>query len=172
MNIKELGEIIKEARIAKKMTQSEVVGDFITRNMLSQIESGNAMPSLKTLEYLADILDLPLHRLIVGEKEDELSKLIKAKQLLDKGAYEDIIQMEEDYPLLLADEFCAIFSHAFLGLSKVSWEKEDFAKAAALSQKAIEYSRKGIYSNETVKSESVLILNLSAEKLMNQARIP
>lgn len=52
MNSAELGRRIKEARIAKKMTQAELVGDFITRNMLSRIESGNATPSVKTLEYI------------------------------------------------------------------------------------------------------------------------
>lgn len=52
MTPEERGRRIKEARISKKMTQSEVVGTFITRNMLSQIESGAAAPSLKTLEYL------------------------------------------------------------------------------------------------------------------------
>ena len=41
-----LGKRIREARLAKKMTQSEVVGTFITRNMLSQIESGSASPSI------------------------------------------------------------------------------------------------------------------------------
>ena len=50
MNAAELGRRIKEARIAKKMTQSQVVGTFITRNMLSQIENGNALPSITTLE--------------------------------------------------------------------------------------------------------------------------
>ena len=59
MNSEELGKRIKEARLAKKMTQSELVGTFITRNMLSRIESGNACPSVKTLEYLAGRLDLP-----------------------------------------------------------------------------------------------------------------
>ena len=59
MNSIELGKRIKEARIARKMTQSELVGDFITRNMLSRIESGNACPSVKTLEYLANRLELP-----------------------------------------------------------------------------------------------------------------
>ena len=59
MNTKELGHRIKEARIAKKMTQSQVVGDFITRNMLSQIENGTALPSVKTLKYLADVLNIP-----------------------------------------------------------------------------------------------------------------
>lgn len=48
-----LGKRIKEARLAKKMTQSEVVGDFITRNMLSQIESGSATPSVKPLNTSA-----------------------------------------------------------------------------------------------------------------------
>ena len=55
-----LGKRIKEARLAKKMTQSEVVGDFITRNMLSQIESGSATPSVKTLEYLCKVLEIEL----------------------------------------------------------------------------------------------------------------
>ncbi|MEL7655273.1 MAG: helix-turn-helix transcriptional regulator, partial [Bacillota bacterium] len=59
MDSKELGKKIKEARIAKKMTQSEVVGNFITRNMLSQIESGNATPSVKTLGYLSHVLQIP-----------------------------------------------------------------------------------------------------------------
>ena len=52
-----LGKRIKEARLSKKMTQSEVVGDFITRNMLSQIESGSATPSVKTLEYLCKVCE-------------------------------------------------------------------------------------------------------------------
>ena len=50
MSSNELGRRIKEARLAKKLTQAEVVGDFITRNMLSQIESGSALPSVKTLQ--------------------------------------------------------------------------------------------------------------------------
>ena len=53
-----LGSRIKEARLAKKLTQTEVVGSFITRNMLSQIESGTATPSIKTLTYLAGVLEL------------------------------------------------------------------------------------------------------------------
>ena len=54
-----LGEKIKSARIERHMTQKDVVGDYITRNMLSKIENGSATPSVKTLEYLADALGLP-----------------------------------------------------------------------------------------------------------------
>lgn len=64
MDSKELGRRLKAARLAKKMTQSEVVGDFITRNMLSQIESGVATPSIKTLEYLANVLEISMASLM------------------------------------------------------------------------------------------------------------
>lgn len=64
MDCIQLGKKLKEARLTKKMTQSDVVGTFITRNMLSQIESGAASPSLRTLEYLAHTLEIPIHYLI------------------------------------------------------------------------------------------------------------
>jgi transcriptional regulator with XRE-family HTH domain len=64
-----LGKKLKEARLAKKLTQSDVVGTFITRNMLSQIESGVASPSLRTLEYLAHTLEIPIHYLISEEQD-------------------------------------------------------------------------------------------------------
>lgn len=55
-----LGERLKQARIEKKLTQREVAGEFITRNMLSQIENGLATPSIKTIEYLAKTLNKPI----------------------------------------------------------------------------------------------------------------
>ena len=70
MNNLDLGKKLKEARLNKKLTQSDVVGTFITRNMLSQIESGAASPSLRTLEYLANVLELPIHYLIAEDIEN------------------------------------------------------------------------------------------------------
>ena len=66
-----LGRKLKEARLAKKMTQSDVVGGFITRNMLSQIESGAAFPSIRTLEYLSGVLEIPMAELVTNESEIE-----------------------------------------------------------------------------------------------------
>ena len=48
-----IGEKIKILRAERAMTQSELAGDHITRNMLSLIESGSAQPSLATILYLA-----------------------------------------------------------------------------------------------------------------------
>lgn len=165
MNSVELGKRIKEARIAKKMTQSEVVGNFITRNMLSQIESGSATPSIKTLAYLSQILEVPLNQLMPDQKDDALFVLEKAKGYLADESYEKVIAIADDYPAQLADEFYAIFSIAFYNLSKKSLLQKNYQEAAAYSQQAIEYAEKGIYANATVKSESIMVLNEAAEKL-------
>ena len=53
------GEKIKKLRAEKMMTQSQLVGEHITRNMLSRIESDEANPSLGTLIYLAKRLNVP-----------------------------------------------------------------------------------------------------------------
>ena len=58
-----LGGRIRKLRLERKMTQREVVGDFITRNMLSQIESGQVNPSINTLRGIAQVLKTPLYTL-------------------------------------------------------------------------------------------------------------
>ena len=62
-----LGQKLKQTRLARGMTQSQVVGDRITRNMLSQIENDLASPSVGTLEYLASVLNVRLSWLLADE---------------------------------------------------------------------------------------------------------
>ena len=87
MNPKLLGQRIKEARLAKKMTQTEVVGSFITRNMLSQIENGSARPSMKTLQYLSARLGKPVSFFL--EEEGAVSpnrrSMDRAREAFDAG---------------------------------------------------------------------------------------
>ena len=49
----ELGEKLRAARLEAGLSQRELCGEEITRNMLSQIENGTAKPSMKTLTFLA-----------------------------------------------------------------------------------------------------------------------
>ena len=56
----EIGEKIKTLRQSKRMTQAELSGDQITRNMLSLIENGSALPSLPTIIYIAERLNVPV----------------------------------------------------------------------------------------------------------------
>ena len=52
----ELGEKLRDARLEAGLSQRQLCGDVITRNMLSQIENGSARPSMPTLQYLASRL--------------------------------------------------------------------------------------------------------------------
>ena len=56
----DLGSKIKEARLAAGLSQRQLCGDRLTRNMLSQIENGSAKPSMNTLGYLAEQLGKPI----------------------------------------------------------------------------------------------------------------
>ena len=83
-----LGQKLKQARLARGMTQVQVVGERITRNMLSQIENDQASPSVGTLEYLAAVLDVKLAWLLADEKEEaEADRTNRLRELLRSGDY-------------------------------------------------------------------------------------
>lgn len=174
MNRAELGRKIKEARLAKKMTQSDVAGDFITRNMLSQIESGVANPSLKTLEYLTSVLDIPIQVLMPDgrnvEKEDTestlYSRLLDMKEMYSEENYGGVLEAAEQlFDTPLDDEACALIARSYINMA-LSCEKEnDFSKAADYADRAYEYADKGVYASRDIRTTAALLLNRVAEKL-------
>lgn len=56
----ELGARLRQARQEAGLSQRQLCGDRITRNMLSLIENGSASPSMETLRYLAERLGKPM----------------------------------------------------------------------------------------------------------------
>lgn len=56
----DIGSRMRAARLEAGLSQRQLCGDTITRNMLSQIENGTAIPSLPTLELLAQRLHKPM----------------------------------------------------------------------------------------------------------------
>ena len=56
----ELGARLRQARLEAGLSQRQLCGDVITRNMLSQIENGSARPSMDTLRYLSARLGKPM----------------------------------------------------------------------------------------------------------------
>ena len=56
----DLGQKIRQSRLEAGLSQRQLGGDEITRNMLSQIENGSARPSMDTLMYLARQLGKPI----------------------------------------------------------------------------------------------------------------
>ena len=69
----ELGEKLKQARLDAGLSQRQLCGDTITRNMLSLIENGSARPSMDTLTVLASRLGKPVS-FFLGEDEVKSSK--------------------------------------------------------------------------------------------------
>lgn len=175
MNSVELGKRIKEARLARKMTQADVVGDFITRNMLSQIESGTANPSVKTLTYLAKVLQLPVNYLLPDELEtfdDSENAVIKDFETLNKmkNAYKRenyTAAIELALPFsgedsVIFDEANAVLCRCYLKLAENAAsprEGMDFAK------KALCCCDKGIFSSREIKTKAIMLSDELAEKL-------
>ena len=63
-----LGERIRQARLEMGLSQRQLCGDTITRNMLSLIENGSAKPSMDTLCVLAARLEKPVSYFLVSRK--------------------------------------------------------------------------------------------------------
>ncbi len=91
----ELGEKILLARQEAGLSQRQLCGEEITRNMLSQIEHGTARPSMKTLRYLAGRLGKPVGYFLDEEAEpvpaarllDALNVLQKAEKAVEEGRW-------------------------------------------------------------------------------------
>ncbi len=75
-----IGEKIKARRKQLGLTQAQVSGDKISRNMLSLIESGNASPSLDTLYYIADKLNIRIEYLVSRDISIETFERIEHEQ--------------------------------------------------------------------------------------------
>ena len=80
-----IGNKIRSLRVEKLMTQSELAGNEITRNMLSQIENGIALPSLTTVIYLANRLGVSAGFLLADEKDDFMYKKLNTMKNIKKA---------------------------------------------------------------------------------------
>jgi len=117
------------------------------------------------LDYLSNVLQIPFPQFIPDQQDDALALLETAKALLQEREFEKVMEMEEGFPELLKDEFMAIFSIACLNLSKIQFSSGRFLDAMHYAQKSVEYADHGVYSNAANKSEGIMILAKSSEKL-------
>ena len=95
----ELGEKIKQARLALGLSQRQLCGDVITRNMLSLIEAGRARPGMDTLTYLAGRLGKPISYFLEEQAVTFPNQPIMdtARKFYAVGAYKQVIDALEDY---------------------------------------------------------------------------
>lgn len=118
------GEKIKKARKEQGLTQKELAGDRITRNMLSAIESDKASPSLDTARHIANRLSLPLSYLLSDDDifdYNKKSNISKIKQLYNKKEFLSCIDtikllnnIDDELSLILAECYYAVAKDSIL----------------------------------------------------------
>ena len=82
-----MGQRILQARLAAGMSQRELAGEEITRNMLSSLEHDAATPSVATLRYLARRLGRPVSYFF---GEDDSSEGVAA---FESGAWRKSLEL-------------------------------------------------------------------------------
>ncbi len=92
-----LGERLKQARLSAGLSQRQLCGKDLTRNMLSQIENGKALPSLDTLMLLASRLHLPVSHFLGEPVSQNGGKMAQARRLYAAGQPRQALDALSDY---------------------------------------------------------------------------
>ena len=156
----DIGKKIYNLRTAKLMTQAELAGDHITRNMLCLIEKGAANPSLSTILYIAKRLNVSAGYLLADSDEElfynKSSKIENIKKALSNEDYEIcrdlcmecVSKGSED------DEISLILAEVNIAIA----QKEIFAgrlkSAIDYIGEALEYCEKTIYYSNHIKAQA------------------
>ena len=137
----ELGQKILQLREAAGLSQRQLCGDVITRNMLSQIEHGTVRPSMATLTYLAERLGKPVS-FFLDEKSvtsPNLERMAAARSAFSAGDWDGAVKSLETYQegdetfdyekdLLLAKSYLAVAARA-VGEGRMPYAAELLGKA-------------------------------------------
>ena len=152
-----VGEKIKKIRTAKFMSQRELAGTQITRNMLSRIENGAAQPSMSTITYIAERLNVSPGFLLAGEEDEWL--YFKSSQISNiKKAYTD-----KNFSLCMEmcknaewqdDELWLILAECCMRVGVEEFCKGYLRSSIQLFDESLEYCHKTIYNTDVIASSA------------------
>ena len=164
MKDNQLGQKIKQLRKQKKMTQAELVGTKITRNMLSSIENGTAFPSLETLDFIAERLDTTVAHLL---SDDSYDLTFQKKEKIDSiyrayigKNYTACIRIILSLPEL-DDELSYLLASAYLELANKNVADGSMISAAKNLEEAIKYAGKTRIGTETLLCKANMLLAIA-----------
>ena len=154
-----IGERIRLERLKHNLTQSQLSGDVITRNMLSLIESGAALPYVETLIHIANTLDIPAGVFFADDEKEEalytkIQTASKAKSLFASGKYEECADLCKT--VLFDDELTFLAAECELRQAENEMKSLTLKSAAERLETALSVSSKSVYISKdfegTVKS--------------------
>ena len=90
-----LGERVRQLRIARGLTQTELAGERFSKEYVSQIERGKTRPTAETVEWLADRLGVDATFLEIGvsssERERVESIIARAETAIEAGEHDGVV---------------------------------------------------------------------------------
>jgi len=157
LQAKKIGERIKTLRIRRNLTQKELAGEQMTRNMLSLIENGSASPSLSSLVYLAEVLAVPVDYFLSATEEDEgrylkLSAIHNLRQAYSAEQYMDCITQIQVLPIsAVDDEISLIGANAYLQTALHYAASFELKSALLYLKTAQDFMQKTVYAGDDLK---------------------
>lgn len=156
-----IGEKIRNARRSQGLTQTEVAGERITRNMLSRIECGTVTPSLDTVKYLSETLGISAAYLL--SEDDDLLFFLK-KDLMPKirdalscGDHEYCIKKIEELPRA-DDELAYILVISYFERGKKQFGFGSLKSALKSFEKSNEYMDKTVYRTVNIAALNTMYI--------------
>lgn len=102
MNVKKVGEFIKQKRKEKKLTQKELAEKLsITDRAISKWERGICCPDISILKELSSILEVSVNELLAGEDIEKLEKEKTDNVLVDSVKQYTSIEKKKNKKLLI-----------------------------------------------------------------------
>ena len=123
------------------MTQSDLAGDHITRNMLSSIEHGTALPSLPTAMYIAERLNVPVGYLL-SQGEDEfiyrkMANIANIRRAFGAGDFAGCLSLLASFGSETDDELSLIRAECEYGVGLTAFEGGRLRLAVAAFDRAL-----------------------------------
>ena len=110
MNVKKVGEFIKQKRKEKKLTQKELAEKLsITDRAISKWERGICCPDISILKELSSILEVSVNELLAGEEIEKLEKEKTDDVLVDSVKQYTSIEKKKNKKLLIITIIFVIF---------------------------------------------------------------
>ena len=156
-----IGKRIRQLRLSKLMTQADLAGDQITRNMLCNIERGTALPSLPTAMYLAGRLGVPVGLLLAEEGgEFPYRKMIEMPNIRRAFAAGDftgcLSLLHSSVPAERDDELSLLCAEAEFGAARNAFEEGRFRRAAAAFDRGVTAAGQTMYDTDSLRARTAV----------------
>lgn len=163
-----IGQKIKQARISARLTQSDLAGNQITRNMLSAIECDRALPSLDTLKHISRMLDIPLPYFLSEENDlfffRKKERIAAIKNAFESRNYNACISLIMKLDTL-DDELYFILAECYFNLGKEAVKNGSLDTAEKNLLLCRDYCDRTMY--DTKRFENIIPLYLAIASNVN-----